>query len=183
MVTRAFKHVLKAVVAAVDNIEDLPAAIAASLNFLLGCCEMEDDQELNDDHVLRFEWLQIFLARRFGWMLKDELRHVRKLSILRGLCHKVIIAFYCSCYDFCSKHDHCSFLLLFSQVGLEMVSRDYDMENPYPFRKYDIISMVPVCKVGNSLSLFLLVATSLTQLIVDLKYLRSLITPFFDLIT
>jgi len=27
------------------------------------------------------------------------------------------------------------------------------MENPYPFKKYDIISMVPVCKVGNSLSL------------------------------
>lgn len=108
MVTRAFKHVLKAVVASVDNIKDLPAAIAASLNFLLGCCEMEDDQELNDDHLLRFEWLQIFLARRFGWMLEDELRHVRKLSILRGLCHKVIIAFYCSFYDFCSKHDHCS---------------------------------------------------------------------------
>ncbi|GLT57310.1 hypothetical protein SLA2020_302920 [Shorea laevis] len=59
------------------------------------------------------------LSRRFGWMLKDELQHVRKLSILRGLCYK---------------------------VGLEMVSRDYDMENPYPFRKYDIISMVPVCK-------------------------------------
>jgi protein TIF31 len=103
MVTRAFKHVLKAVVASVDNIEDLPAAIAASLNFLLGCFEMEDDQELNDDCLLRFKWLQIFLARRFGWMLKDELRHVRKLSILRGLCHKVIIAFYCSCYDFCSS--------------------------------------------------------------------------------
>jgi hypothetical protein len=44
-------------------------------------------------------------------------------------------------------------LVILSQVGLEMVSRDYDMENPYPFKKYDIISMVPVCKVGNSLSL------------------------------
>uniref|UniRef100_A0A2N9HLW1 CLU central domain-containing protein n=1 Tax=Fagus sylvatica TaxID=28930 RepID=A0A2N9HLW1_FAGSY len=119
MVTRAFKHLLKAVVASVDNVDDLPAAIASSLNFLLGSCEMEDtDKELNDDH-LKFEWLRMFLDRRYGWTLKDEFHHVRKLSILRGLCHK---------------------------VGLELVSRDYDMECPYPFRKYDIISMVPVCK-------------------------------------
>lgn len=119
MVTRAYKHVLKAVVATIEKIEDLPAAIAASLNFLLGCCEMEDDQDLSDDNLLRFEWLQTFLARRFGWTLKDELRHVRKLLILRGLCHK---------------------------VGLELVARDYNMECPYPFRKHDIIGMVPVCK-------------------------------------
>ncbi|KAG6734003.1 hypothetical protein I3843_01G241800 [Carya illinoinensis] len=119
MITRAFKHVLKAVVASVDNVEDLPAAIASSLNFLLGCCEMEDDQDLNDDHLLRFEWLKMVLAKKFGWTIKDEFLHVRKLSILRGLCHK---------------------------VGLELISRDYDMECPYPFRKYDIISMVPVCK-------------------------------------
>ncbi|KAF5466795.1 hypothetical protein F2P56_016690 [Juglans regia] len=119
MITRAFKHVLKAVVASVDNVEDLPAAIASSLNLLLGCCEMEDDQELNDDHLLRFEWLKMVLAKKFGWTLKDEFLHVRKLSILRGLCHK---------------------------IGLELISRDYDMECPYPFRKYDIISMVPVCK-------------------------------------
>lgn len=39
------------------------------------------------------------------------------------------------------------------QVGLELISRDYDMESPYPFRKDDIISMVPMCKVGLSLSL------------------------------
>lgn len=104
MLTRAFKHLLKAVVASVDNVEDLPAAIASALNFLLGSCEMEDnDKELNDDHILRFEWLRMFIARRFGWTLKDEFRHVRKLSILRGLCHKVIIAFDCSCYYFFLK--------------------------------------------------------------------------------
>lgn len=97
MITRAFKHVLKAVVASVDNVEDLPAAIASSLNFLLGCCEMEDDQDLNDDHLLRFEWLKMVLAKKFGWTIKDEFLHVRKLSILRGLCHKVFIPFDCSC--------------------------------------------------------------------------------------
>lgn len=152
MLTRAFKHLLKAVVASVDNVEDLPAAIASALNFLLGSCEMEDnDKELNDDHILRFEWLRMFIARRFGWTLKDEFRHVRKLSILRGLCHKVIIALIALATIFFSKHDHSLYLLFFSQFGLELVSRDYDLECPYPFRKYDIISMIPVCKVGISL--------------------------------
>uniref|UniRef100_A0A5B6ZHU4 Clu domain-containing protein n=2 Tax=Davidia involucrata TaxID=16924 RepID=A0A5B6ZHU4_DAVIN len=120
MVTRAFKHVLKAVISSVDNVADLPAAIASSLNFLLGVCTMEDnDQNLNDDHVLKLRWLRAILVKRFGWRLKDEFQHLRKLSILRGLCHK---------------------------VGLELVPRDYDMESPYPFKKSDVISMVPVCK-------------------------------------
>jgi protein TIF31 len=30
---------------------------------------------------------------------------------------------------------------------LELVPRDYDMECSNPFRKCDIISVVPVCKV------------------------------------
>ncbi|KAH9667006.1 tetratricopeptide repeat (TPR)-like superfamily protein [Citrus sinensis] len=119
MVTRAFKHVLKGVIASVDYLSDLSAAIASSLNFLFGCCEMEDDQSLNEDHILRLQWLRTFLGRRFGWSLKDEFQHLRKISILRGLCHK---------------------------VGLELVPRDYDMECPNPFTRDDIVSMVPVCK-------------------------------------
>lgn len=35
----------------------------------------------------------------------------------------------------------------FWQVGLELVPRDYDMDTASPFRKLDIISMVPVYKV------------------------------------
>lgn len=112
MVTRAFKHMLEAVIACVDNITDLPAAIASTLNFLLGASGMEDD-------VLKLQWLRLFLARRFGWTLEDEFQHLRKLSILRGLCHK---------------------------VGLELAPKDYDMDFRNPFSKYDIISMVPVCK-------------------------------------
>ncbi|KAK9229463.1 hypothetical protein WN944_022425 [Citrus x changshan-huyou] len=119
MVTRAFKHVLKGVIASVDYLSDLSAAIASSLNFLFGCCEMEDDLSLNEDHILRLQWLRTFLGRRFGWSLKDEFQHLRKISILRGLCHK---------------------------VGLELVPRDYDMECPNPFTRDDIASMVPVCK-------------------------------------
>lgn len=73
---------LEAVIACVDNITDLPAAIASTLNFLLGASGMEDG-------VLKLQWLRLFLARRFSWTLKDEFQHLRKLSILRGLCHKV----------------------------------------------------------------------------------------------
>ncbi|KAL1292751.1 hypothetical protein HN51_053310 [Arachis hypogaea] len=120
MITRAFKHLLKAVIASVDNVADLSAIIASTLNFLLGGSQTEDaDQNLADDHNLRFKWLHIFLSKRFGWTLKDEFQHLRKLSILRGLCQK---------------------------VGLELVSRDYDMESSKPFSKYDVISLVPVCK-------------------------------------
>ncbi|XP_030525189.2 protein REDUCED CHLOROPLAST COVERAGE 3 isoform X2 [Rhodamnia argentea] len=119
MVTRAFKHILKAVVASVENIEDLSAAVASTLNFLLGSGGVEDNETLNEDCLLRLQWLRTFLARRFGWTLKDEFQHIRKSSILRGLCHK---------------------------VGLELVPRDYDMDSQNPFTKSDIISMVPVCK-------------------------------------
>ncbi|OMO54386.1 hypothetical protein CCACVL1_27818 [Corchorus capsularis] len=120
MVTRAFKHIIKAVVASVDKFEDLPAAIASALNFLLGNSIVEgNDQISDDDYVLKVRWLRKFLAAKFGWTLKDEFQHLRKLSILRGLCHK---------------------------IGLELVPRDYDMECPEPFKTCDVISMYPVCK-------------------------------------
>ena len=89
MVTRAFKHLLKAIIASVENVADLSAAIASSLNFLLGCCTVDSDQNLRDDDVLKLQWLKMYLSRRFGWMLKDEFKHLRKFSILRGLCQKV----------------------------------------------------------------------------------------------
>lgn len=89
MVTRAFKHLLKAVIASVENVADLPAAIASSLNFLLGCCTTDSEQNLRDDDVLKLQWLKAFLSRRFDWMLKDEFKYLRKFSILRGLCQKV----------------------------------------------------------------------------------------------
>ncbi|XP_019445087.1 PREDICTED: protein TSS-like [Lupinus angustifolius] len=116
MITRAFKHLLKAVIASVDNEAELSPVIASTLNFLLGG---GSGQIPGDGHNLRIQWLHIFLAKRFGWTLNDEFQHLRKLSILRGLCHK---------------------------VGLELFPRDYDMESPKPFGKYDIISLVPVCK-------------------------------------
>lgn len=102
MITRAFKHLLKAIIASVDNKANLPSVIASALNFALGGCPVEDtDQTLGGDHHLKIQWLRIFLSKRFGWTLNDEFKHLRKLSILRGLCHKVSLPF-----DFflCSFH-------------------------------------------------------------------------------
>lgn len=91
MVTRAFKYVLKAVIASVGNVADLSPVIASTLNFLLGSCQLEDtDENSSDDHHhLRLQWLCKFLFKRFGWTLKDEFQHLRKISLLRGLCYKV----------------------------------------------------------------------------------------------
>jgi len=32
-------------------------------------------------------------------------------------------------------------------VGIELVPRDYDMGSPNPFRKTDVVSLIPVHKV------------------------------------
>nr|GMD07813.1 protein TSS isoform X1 [Ipomoea batatas] len=101
------------------NVEN-DAAIASTLNSLLGSHTPEDNEEkLNDDQILKFQWLSEFLLKRFGWNLNDEFKRLRKLSILRGLCHK---------------------------VGIELVPRDYDMESSNPFCETDVISLVPLCK-------------------------------------
>ncbi|KAK6120470.1 hypothetical protein DH2020_045780 [Rehmannia glutinosa] len=117
MVTRAFKHALRAVIASVGSMDNMSAAIATALNFLLGSCNVKNNDL--SDQTLKLQWLRAFVEKRFGWRLQDEIQHLRKLSILRGLCHK---------------------------VGLELVPKDYDLESSAPFTKSDIISIVPVCK-------------------------------------
>ncbi|KAL8162970.1 hypothetical protein V2J09_014459 [Rumex salicifolius] len=122
MVVRAYKHILQAVVAAVDNVADLASSIAACLNVLLGTPNDDAaDQNSMGDDKLKWKWIERFLSKRFGWKWKHESHHqdLRKLAILRGLCHK---------------------------VGLEIVPRDYDMDTTSPFRKTDIIAMIPVYK-------------------------------------
>ncbi|KAL8230404.1 hypothetical protein R6Q57_000182 [Mikania cordata] len=120
MVTRAYKHILEAVIASVENFAELSATIVSTLNFLFGVWTADDkNQEFLEDQGLKLQWLQSFLAKRYGWKIKDEHQYLRKLSVLRGLSHK---------------------------IGLELVSRDYDMDSPNPFRSSDVISMVPVCK-------------------------------------
>uniref|UniRef100_J3LBG1 Clu domain-containing protein n=1 Tax=Oryza brachyantha TaxID=4533 RepID=J3LBG1_ORYBR len=121
MVVRAFKHVLRAVIAAVDDINDMAEAVASCLNILLGPFPEENsDGKCYEDNNLRQRWLEVFLVKRFGWIWKDEYRlDLRKYAILRGICHK---------------------------VGLELVTKDYDMDMPNPFRRSDIISIVPIYK-------------------------------------
>uniref|UniRef100_J3M1Z7 Clu domain-containing protein n=1 Tax=Oryza brachyantha TaxID=4533 RepID=J3M1Z7_ORYBR len=121
MVIRSFKHIIRAVIAAVDDMQNMSAAIAETLNILLGCPRLESDTETGaeSDHNLRLKWVESFLSKRYHWKLKDEFAHLRKFIILRGLC---------------------------SKVGLELVARDYDMNSPNPFDKSDIVNIIPVCK-------------------------------------
>ncbi|CAN6277134.1 unnamed protein product [Urochloa humidicola] len=121
MVIRSFKHIIRAVIAAVDDMQNMSAAIAEILNILLGSPRVENDADTDAhiEHNLRLKWVESFLSKRFCWKLKDEFAHLRKFIILRGLC---------------------------SKVGLELVARDYDMNSTNPFDKSDIVSIVPVCK-------------------------------------
>ncbi|XP_038710897.1 protein TSS-like isoform X2 [Tripterygium wilfordii] len=118
MIIRAYKHILQAVVSAVENAGDLASSIASCLNILLGTTPVENAEA--DVDKLKWKWVETFLLKRFGWCWKNEsYEDLRKYAILRGLSHK---------------------------VGLELVPRDYDMDHSNPFRRSDIISMVPVYK-------------------------------------
>ncbi|KAL6651508.1 hypothetical protein ACP70R_010433 [Stipagrostis hirtigluma subsp. patula] len=121
MVIRSFKHIIRAVIAAVDDMRNMSAAIAETLNILLGSPRLDNDADTDahSEYNLRLKWVESFLSKRYLWNLKDEFAHLRKFIILRGLC---------------------------SKVGLELVARDYDMNSPNPFDKSDIVSIVPVCK-------------------------------------
>lgn len=121
MIIRAFKHVLQAVIAASEIVADLPSAIASCLNVLLGSLPADSiDTNLTNDDNLKKTWLKTFLYKRYGWKWNEEsCTDLRKFAILRGICHK---------------------------VGIELVPRDYDMDSPFPFKKSDIISMIPVYK-------------------------------------
>ncbi|KAJ3695426.1 hypothetical protein LUZ60_000803 [Juncus effusus] len=120
MMIRAFKHILHAVIASVNDINNASEAIASCLNILLGEEDSETKSEENNNNNLKQKWLETFFEKRFGCGWKDDYAlDLRKYAILRGICHK---------------------------VGLEMVTRDYEMDGPHPFRKSDILSMVPVYK-------------------------------------
>lgn len=91
MITRSFKHLLRAIIASVNNMAELPGAIAASLNFMLGLHGFEgSDMISSEEHCLRLQWLQKFISRKFGWIQKEDFKHLKKVSILRGLCQKVM---------------------------------------------------------------------------------------------
>ncbi|KAK8956763.1 Clustered mitochondria protein [Platanthera zijinensis] len=120
MIVRAFKHILRAVVAAASDSEDLALLIAATLNLLLGIPQDGDLLRSPKVHPIIWKWLVVFLKNRYGWELTEANYHdVRKYAILRGLCHK---------------------------VGIEVAPRDFDINSSFPFHKLDIISLIPVHK-------------------------------------
>lgn len=91
MIIRAFKHVLRAVVAAVDDINNIAGVIASCLNLLLG----DSPDSKSEEKSLKKKWLVTFLEKRFDCRWKDEYSlDLRKYAILRGLCHKVRCTFY-----------------------------------------------------------------------------------------
>ncbi|GFP91905.1 clustered mitochondria protein [Phtheirospermum japonicum] len=117
MVVRAFKHILQAVISAVEKPEKMAATIAAALNLMLGVPESEQPNGVNS---VVWRWLEVFLKKRYEWNLsKSNYEDMRKFAILRGLCHK---------------------------VGIELVPRDFDMKSAHPFQKDDIVALVPVHK-------------------------------------
>lgn len=91
MVVRAYKHIMQAVVAAVEKIGDLAVSISSCLNVLLGTPSAgKPGEAISTDDDLKWKWVETFLLKRFRWQWKDENRHdLRKFAILRGLCHKV----------------------------------------------------------------------------------------------
>lgn len=80
MIARAYKHILQAVIASVNVVEDFARSIATCLNFLLGTFTVEEDSKLKQ------KWIETFIFKRFGWRWNEECcQNLRKFSILRGV--------------------------------------------------------------------------------------------------
>ncbi|XP_037414176.1 protein TSS-like [Triticum dicoccoides] len=120
MIVRAFKHIVRSVIAATSDMRQLALTIPAVLNLLLGVPESEFSGSSPAVHPLVWRWLVAFLKKRYQYDLTEQhYVDVRKYAILRGLCHK---------------------------VGIELAPRDFVMDSAFPFYKQDIISLVPVHK-------------------------------------
>jgi protein TIF31 len=91
MVIRAFKHIIRAVIAIIGDIQNMSAAIVETLNILLGSPRHENDVDIEacSEYNLRLKWVESFLSKRYLWKVKDEFAHLQKSIILRGLCSKV----------------------------------------------------------------------------------------------
>ena len=91
MIVRAFKHIVRSVIAAISDMQQLALTVAAALNLLLGVPESELSGSSPAVHPLVWRWLVAFLKRRYQFEFTEQhYDDVRKYAILRGLCHKVI---------------------------------------------------------------------------------------------
>lgn len=90
MIVRAFKHILQALISAVEDNDKMAASIAATLNLMLGIPENDEFNKSRHVHSLVWRWLEVFLRKRYDWDLSSfNYKDLRKFAILRGLCHKV----------------------------------------------------------------------------------------------
>ncbi|KMT20309.1 hypothetical protein BVRB_1g003100 [Beta vulgaris subsp. vulgaris] len=119
MIVRAYKHIIQAVIASVGT-DDVALTVASALNLMLGVPDTGNSDKSFNVHPLIWRWLEFFLMKRYDWDINGfNFKDLRKFAILRGLCQK---------------------------AGLELVPRDYDMNSPNPFRKTDVVSLIPVHK-------------------------------------
>jgi len=89
MIVRAYKHILRAVIASVGT-DDVAATVAAALNLMLGVPEIDNSGQSCNVHSLVWRWLKLFIRKRYDWDITGfNFREFRKFAILRGLCQKV----------------------------------------------------------------------------------------------
>jgi len=118
MVSRALKHLLRAVVSSVRQTSgstglDVAAAVAAALNAALGSSGAAHHGQL-------WTWLRSFVAKRFHHHMSDaECAALNRQNLLQSVCQK---------------------------VGLEIRARNYDFTVTCPVLPGDLLATVPVVK-------------------------------------
>ncbi|KVI06069.1 Tetratricopeptide-like helical [Cynara cardunculus var. scolymus] len=156
MVTRAFKHIFEAVIASVKNFAELSAAIVSTLNFLFGVWAADNRSKVFlEDQSLQLQWLQAFLSKRYDWKMKDEYQHLRKLSILRGLCHKALAKMIAVCGPYhrttASAYSLLAVVLyhtgdfnqatIYQQRALDINERELGLDHPDTMKSYGDLSV------------------------------------------
>ncbi|KAI4992696.1 hypothetical protein ZWY2020_006678 [Hordeum vulgare] len=77
MLVRAFKHIVHAVIAAVDDINDMAQSVVSCLNILLGpFLEENNDGKCGEDHNLRQKWLENQTSEKDDGKKGDETKDV-----------------------------------------------------------------------------------------------------------
>ncbi|KAF4384572.1 hypothetical protein F8388_003879 [Cannabis sativa] len=116
MIVRAFKHILQAVISAVEDNEKMAVSIAATLNLMLGIPGKDEFDKSCHVHSLVWRWLEVFLRKRYDWDLSSfNYKDLRKFAILRGLCHKATI---------------------YQQKALDINERELGLDHPDTMKSY-----------------------------------------------
>ena len=97
MVVRAAKRVIRAIMSQCSDMSEKAAAIAGTLNALLGAEGSSSADKL-------WDWIHRFVKKRFDFELSSSIRtEIRHLALLRDVCQRVGIEIASRSYDFCSN--------------------------------------------------------------------------------